>query len=610
MTAGASEEVVNEGVVKAARAADEVGSVRARSVVSGGVRLAVYEQGPVDGPLVLLVHGYPDTHHVWDDVAADLAHDHRVVRYDVRGAGASGAPGSRYGYRLEQLAADLFAVLDAVSPDRPAHLLAHDWGSIQAWEAVTDRAGPRRIASYTSISGPCLDHVGHWARRRLARPTPRHLRQLAAQSARSWYIAAFHLPMLAPAAWRSGLAARWGGLLARAEGVRPRAGHPQATLADDAVRGIALYRANMLPRMLLPGRRETTVPVQLITLAEDSYVGAALSEDLDRWVPRLWRRTIAAAHWSALLEKGPTVARMTREFAAHVDHGTTTPDLDAARRHERPPGKDPFAGRLALITGAGGGIGRATAVAFAEQGADVVVCDIDSAGAERTAELARLYGRSAHVYRVDVSDGAAVDAFAAKVAAAHGVPDIVVNNAGVGHYGTFLATTDAEWKRVLDVNLWGVVHGCRAFGTLLAERGEGGHIVNIASAAAYTPSKMLAAYATTKAAVAMLSDCLRAELAGSGVRVTTIHPGIVNTGITRSTTFSGMNTADQAAHRERASRLYARRDYPPEKVADRIVGAIRHRQAVAPITPEARVAWWLSRLSPTTMRLLARAGIA
>jgi pimeloyl-ACP methyl ester carboxylesterase len=209
---------------KKTRVTDVTSGFRARTVSSGGVALAVYEQGLSTGPTVVLVHGYPDTHRVWDDVAEALEPDHRVIRYDVRGAGASGAPPDRYGYRLEQLAADLFAVVDAVSPDRPVHLLGHDWGSIQSWEAVTDRAASRRIASFTSISGPCLDHIGHWSRRRLARPTPRHIGQLAAQSLRSWYITAFHLPVLAPATWRLGLAARWGHVLATTEGVRPRPG--------------------------------------------------------------------------------------------------------------------------------------------------------------------------------------------------------------------------------------------------------------------------------------------------------------------------------------------------------------------------------------------------
>ncbi|MDT3398644.1 SDR family NAD(P)-dependent oxidoreductase, partial [Streptomyces sp. B1866] len=257
-------------------------------------------------------------------------------------------------------------------------------------------------------------------------------------------------------------------------------------------------------------------------------------------------------------------------------------------------------------TGAGSGIGRATALAFAEQGADVVVCDVDAEAAERTAVLARLLGGAAHAYRVDVSDGAAVDAFAADVAAAHGVPDIVVNNAGIGHSGTFLDTTEEEWRRVLDVNLWGVIHGCRAFGRLLAERGEGGHIVNVASAAAYLPSKILAAYATSKAAVFMLSDCLRAELAPARVGVSTICPGVVNTNITRTSTFSGQSGEKLAATRERVARLYARRGFPPEKVAAEILRAVRDRRPVVPVTWEAKAARVLSRVAPGVLRAAAR----
>jgi pimeloyl-ACP methyl ester carboxylesterase len=105
---------------------------------SDGVQLAVVECGQPAAPTVLLVHGYPDTHRIWDDVCAALAADHHVVRYDVRGAGRSGRPADLRGYRLDQLADDLFAVAAAVSPSRPVHVAAHDWGSVQAWHAVTD----------------------------------------------------------------------------------------------------------------------------------------------------------------------------------------------------------------------------------------------------------------------------------------------------------------------------------------------------------------------------------------------------------------------------------------------------------------------------------------
>ncbi|MFJ9695196.1 SDR family oxidoreductase [Kitasatospora sp. NPDC101183] len=567
--------------------------VHRRTVHSGGLPLAVFEQGDPDAPTVLLVHGYPDTHAVWDAVADDLARTHHVVRYDVRGAGESAAPADRDGYRLEHLADDLFAVADVVSPDRPVHLLAHDWGSIQSWEAVTAPGAENRIASYTTVSGPSLDHMGHWLRHRLRRPTPRHLRQLLHQGLHSWYITAFHLPYLAPGVWRLGLARAWPRVLRDLEHVTPRAGHPQPTLRRDAVRGIELYRANFRPVLGSPRDRPTEVPVQLITLTRDRYVAPFLSEGLERWVPNLTRRTLHAGHWSALLEKGATVAAMVREFTARTDRGSSS---------ERE-------GRLVVVTGGGSGIGRATALAFAEEGARVVVCDLDLPAAERTAELASLIGPKAHAYRVDVSDGAAMDAFAEAVAAEHGVPDVMVNNAGIGHSGTFLQTTEKEWQRVLDVNLWGVIHGCRAFGALMAERGRGGHLVNVSSAAAYLPSKALTAYATSKAAVFMLSDCLRAEFVEHGIGVSTICPGIVNTNITRTSTFSATTATEQAAKQARAARLYARRGFPPEKVAAAVVKAVRTGRPVVPVTPEAKAARFLSRLSPGLLRLAARLNV-
>jgi pimeloyl-ACP methyl ester carboxylesterase len=292
----------------------------ARTVISGGVPLAVFTSGDPAKATVLLVHGYPDTHRVWDAVCRDLAADFHVVRYDVRGSGRSGCPDGLAGYRLDRLADDLFAVAGAVSPDRPVHVAGHDWGSIQAWHAVTEARAAGRIASFTTISGPCLDHAGYWFQRRLARPTPSNLAQLIGQWRRSWYIAVFQLPLAAPFVWRHWLAARWGRYLRTGEGVCPVAGYPEPTLADDAVRGIGLYRANMLIHTRRPRPRHAAIPVQVITPTRDHYVSASLAaQDLDRWAPRLTRRTIDATHWSVLTEEGPTVASMIRQFAA--DHG-------------------------------------------------------------------------------------------------------------------------------------------------------------------------------------------------------------------------------------------------------------------------------------------------
>ncbi|MGW3406208.1 SDR family oxidoreductase, partial [Streptomyces zhihengii] len=266
-----------------------------------------------------------------------------------------------------------------------------------------------------------------------------------------------------------------------------------------------------------------------------------------------------------------------------------------------------FAGQLVLVTGAASGIGRATALAFAGAGARVVVVDRDAEGAAGTAESALAAGAAeAWAETVDVADEQAMETLAEKVTAEYGVVDVLVNNAGVGLAGSFLDTDTEDWKQVLDVNLWGVIHGCRLFGRRMAERGQGGHIVNTASAAAFLPSRTLPAYSTSKAAVLMLSECLRAEMAGKGIGVSAICPGIVDTGITSTARFTGVDAVEQQRLRKRSARLYGLRNYRPEKVADAVLRAVLTNRAVVPVTPEARVAYLLSRLAPGALRATAR----
>ncbi|TQM82948.1 alpha-beta hydrolase superfamily lysophospholipase [Saccharothrix saharensis] len=274
------------------------GNVR---VESEGARLAVFEHGDRSAPTIVLVHGYPDTHRVWDEVVPLLADEFHVVTYDVRGAGESSAPRGLAAYRLPVLARDLFAVIAAVSPDAPVHVVAHDWGSIQAWEAVTTPDAP--IASYTSISGPCLDHVGHWMRRK---PTTRHLRQLL----NSWYIALFHLPFVAPLLWRHVIGPRWAAVVRRVEGVAP-------TVVRDGVQGIALYRANFVPRLRSPRVRRTDVPVQLVQPARDRYVTAGVTEDVERWASDVRRRVIDAGHWAPVTHARAVALLVADHVTAH-----------------------------------------------------------------------------------------------------------------------------------------------------------------------------------------------------------------------------------------------------------------------------------------------------
>jgi NAD(P)-dependent dehydrogenase (short-subunit alcohol dehydrogenase family) len=259
-----------------------------------------------------------------------------------------------------------------------------------------------------------------------------------------------------------------------------------------------------------------------------------------------------------------------------------------------------------VVTGAGSGIGRQTALSFADRGATVVAADIDGAAAARTALLCTDLGAVAAHQQVDVGDADAMEALAKTVEHDHGGADVVVNNAGIGMAGPMLDTTADDWERILRVNLWGVIHGSRLFGRQMAARGDGGHIVNVASAAAFTPSRGYPAYATTKAAVLMLSECLRAELSGLGIGVSAICPGIVNTGIVTTTRFVGVTDGEQARRQQATKRLYSLRGYGPERVAEAIVRAVERNKAVVPVTVEARFGRALSRLSPRLSRRLAR----
>lgn len=282
-----------------------------------GVTLAVQESGDASLPTIVLVHGYPDDHTVWSGVVRELAHRFHVVTYDVRGAGASGRPRGRSAYRLSQLAADLGTVIDAVSPMEPVHLVAHDWGSIQSWEAVTEPRFADRLASYTSISGPCLDHAASWLRQPHRQP-----RAVVRQLRDSYYIALFQLPWLPEAAARAGLVDR---LVAHSARLGRPDGAPTHTPSSrhDVLDGMQLYRANFLARLLRPRERRTSVPVQVLAPTLDAHVDSEMQRAAPRqWADSLETREIDGNHW--VVEQAPElIARQVGEFIDRLDQRAT-----------------------------------------------------------------------------------------------------------------------------------------------------------------------------------------------------------------------------------------------------------------------------------------------
>jgi len=269
-------------------------------------RLAVRTFGDISKPALVLVHGYPDHQEVWKNVIVYLP-DYFIVTYDVRGAGDSSIPKYIRDYRLERLSMDLEEVVNAVLPGQSFHLVAHDWGSIQSWESVTDPRFEGRILSFTTISGPCLDHAAFWMRNQFKHNRSRFFKQLS----KSWYIAMFQLPWLAPTAWNFFNPERWGKIIRELEG---KEGLPlNQNIVKDGKYGVGLYRANFIPRLLKPRERYAICPVQAIVLKWDNFVSPQLVGEIPKWVQTFSRVELDANHW-AILSQPKLIAEFIREF--------------------------------------------------------------------------------------------------------------------------------------------------------------------------------------------------------------------------------------------------------------------------------------------------------
>ncbi|HYY00036.1 MAG TPA: SDR family oxidoreductase [Mycobacterium sp.] len=573
---------------------------------SDGVNLAVHRYTEIDTarPTILAIHGYPDNHHVWDAVAEQFCERYQgrynVVGYDVRGAGESSRPAKRSGYAFRQLVSDIGAVIDSLGVEQ-VHLLAHDWGSIQAWAAVTDDSVRGKVASFTSISGPHLQYAGAFLR---SGRTPRTLAQVARQLVSSGYIGFFLCPGVPELAYRCGLGVKVVEALEHIGRSSTRSQRRKAPRSiADYVNGLNLYRENMPAPFLAPGPQlpKTTVAVQVLVPRRDIFVTPALQRFTGA-IPAGGRViSIEGGHW-VVTSRPEVIARLTGEWVDRNVGGAATGRASVVRGGPRE-----VQGKLALVTGAGAGIGRATAVELARHGArKVVIVDRDLAAANESADAVRAACAEAAIYQADVSDESAMNDLAAQVFNEHGVVDILVNNAGIGMAGRFLETTSENWEDIMGVNVRGVISGSRAFGAQMVERGEGGTIINVASAAAFLPSKSMVAYSTTKAAVLAFSESLRADLADEGITVTAVCPGFVNTNIAKSTIYAGMSAEQQARARERADAVYRRRNYTPEATAKAIVKAVRSGPAVLPIAAESKIGYALRRISPSMIRRYAR----
>ena len=253
--------------------------------------------------------------------------------------------------------------------------------------------------------------------------------------------------------------------------------------------------------------------------------------------------------------------------------------------------KHRLAEKRAIVTGAGSGLGRALCLELAGRGWRVGVADVDAGRITETAELVRRRGGQALEIGCDVTRPQDLDQAAVTVQNAWGGVDLVVNNAGVSAYGDMETIPMERWRWIIDINLMGVIHGCRSFIPVL-ERQGGGHIINIASYLAFLAAPGSACYNVTKAGILSLSETLRIELAGKNIGVSVVMPSFFQT-----------NLMDQLfctdSSKEKMIRtLFSRSTVPASKIAARVLAAMEKNRLYVLPQWDARLLWGIKRWMP------------
>lgn len=257
------------------------------------------------------------------------------------------------------------------------------------------------------------------------------------------------------------------------------------------------------------------------------------------------------------------------------------------------------------MTGAAGGIGRATAIELASRGAEVVLTDIQAEPLSDTARTIEATGATVvHAAPVDLTDHDAVAGFAEEVHSAHGSLDVVMNVAGVSAWGPVERLREEHWRRLIEVNLMGPIHVIESFVPPMIEARRGGHLVNVSSAAGLLGLPWHAAYSASKFGLRGISEVLRFDLRRHGIGVTLVCPGGVDTPLVDTMDIVGVDRAHPAMRRMTAQfRRHARR---PEKVAAKISDAVERERYLVYTSVDIRVAYLLERLVPPAYEAIMR----
>ena len=264
---------------------------------------------------------------------------------------------------------------------------------------------------------------------------------------------------------------------------------------------------------------------------------------------------------------------------------------------------DNFKGKVAVITGAGGGIGREFALQLAAKGCDLALADISEENVSETQKQAQVLGVKASIHLVDVGNAEAYQSFVDDVLAFHGKVNLLINNAGITLQRTFENHSLDDWELVIRVNLWGVIHGCKFFLPHLRVAEEA-HIINLSSMAGFLGLPNQSSYSATKAAVRSLSESLNAEFAKAGIAITSVHPGAIATNMMRNT----LDKSDDMVQANKNLAMAEKMALPVDKAVNCILKAVAKKKLRVRVGKDAVILDIVKRLIPVTIhKLIMRA---
>jgi NADP-dependent 3-hydroxy acid dehydrogenase YdfG/pimeloyl-ACP methyl ester carboxylesterase len=541
----------------------------------------VQTAGDRENTPVLLLHGIARSLEDWSEQVERLSRRFYVIAPDQPGFGFSARRDGPAD--LVALADGVAAILDELGETRPCHVIGNSLGGAVAMQLLASQ--PDRVASLTLVNSAgfgaevtpllrmlSLPGLGRYAATHSTPAGARLMeRRIFADPSLATPERVQHSLRIAAQPGTGAFLYEMANHLGTARGVRPQ-------WRDALLTAVA---AHPRPTLLIWGDRDRILPAVHLEAARRQFPGAQVHVFAGAGhMPQIERPDEFAELVTAFVENGPTLSASVPPVTAKVERNRATVGHDRSVRMEG------FAGKVAVVTGAGSGIGQALAVELGRSGAKLAISDVDTEGLAVTEERLKAIGVEVKADRLDVTEREAFEIYADSVRQHFGKVNQIYNNAGIAYSGDVEVSSYKDIERVMDVDFWGVVNGTKSFLPHLIESGDG-HIVNVSSLFGIFSVPGQAAYNAAKFAVRGFTEALRQEmaLAKHPVKVTCVHPGGIKTAIARNATAAeGIDVQKMAnAFDKKLAKT------SPEKAAQIILEAVRKDRARVLVGADAKV---------------------